>query len=279
MDIDIKRINSLAKHRLGWKVSDICRSEGICRKTFYNWFNAYNEHGQKGLVKKSTRPKTIHCKLTADAVRRIICLRKETNANEYAISSLMKARGIDVSHTSVYAVLNANGLINGLEEPRKQRTYIRYERDHPNSLWQGDLTNWNEKVVIAYIDDHSRFVTGYGMFDNGLAVHVMGVLRKAIRSYGKPRQVITDHGTQFYNVRGGESEFDSFCAERGIEHILGSIWKPTTTGKIERWFGTFKAQVGNFSSVSDYVKYYNYERPHKSLGYITPAERYFAKSV
>ena len=141
------------------------------------------------------------------------------------------------------------------------------------------MTNWKERVVIAYIDDHSRFVTGYGMFDNGLTVHVMDVLRTAISSYGKPRQVITDHGTQFYNVHGGESEFDRFCSDQGIEHILGSIGKPTTTGKIERWFGTFKAQIDNFSSVNDYVKYYNYERPHKSLGYITPSERYFAKSV
>jgi len=277
MDIDVKRINSLSKYRLGWKVTDICRSEGISRMTFYRWLRLYEKQGQKGLVKKSTRPKTVHFKTTVDMVRAVIRTRKVTNANEYAIASLMKARGMDVSHTSVYNILRKKGLINGLDGPRKQKTYIRYERKHPNSLWQGDLTNWNERVVIAYIDDHSRFVTGHGVFDNGLTIHVMDVLRKAIRSYGKPRQVITDHGTQFYNVHGGESEFDMFCVERGIEHILGSIGKPTTTGKIERWFGTFKAQIGSFRSVNDYVKYYNYERPHKSLGYMTPAERYFRK--
>jgi putative transposase len=277
MDIDVKRINSLAKYRLGWKVTDICRSEDISRMTFYRWLKLYERQGQRGLVKKSTRPKTIHYKITDDIIEKIIRLRKETGSNEHAIRSFLFQRGIAVGHRTIYEVLKENGLINSLSEARKQRTYIRYEREHPNSLWQGDLTNWNEQVVVAYIDDHSRFVTGYGMFDNGLTVHVMDVLSKAIRSYGKPRQLITDHGTQFYNVHGGESEFDKFCAENQIEHILGSIGKPTTTGKIERWFGTFKAQIDSFRSVDDYVRYYNYERPHKSLGYATPAERYFRK--
>lgn len=279
MDVDRKRVNCIAKQKLGWRIIDICKSEQIGRATFYRWLNDYNRNGYKGLVKKSTRPKTIHCKMTEDVVEMIIRLRKETGSNEHAISSVLRQRGIEAGHTTVYKVLRENGLINCLSGIRKQKTYIRYEREHPNSLWQGDLTNWEESVVIAYIDDHSRFVTGYGLFDNGLSIHVMDVLRQAIGSYGKPRQVITDHGTQFYNVHGGESEFDRFCTEQGIEHILGSIGKPTTTGKIERWFGTFKAQIDSFRSVGDYVKYYNYERPHKSLGFTTPAERYFVKNV
>ena len=141
-------------------------------------------------------------------------------------------------------------------------------------MWQTDLTNWNEKIVVAYIDDHSRFVTGYGVLDNGLAVNVIRVFQDAIDIHGKPREVLTDHGTQFYNVHGGESEFDRFCAKHRINHILGSIGKPTTTGKIERFFGTFKTQIENFSSVEDYVRYYNYEKPHKSLGYLVPADRF-----
>lgn len=279
MDIESKRIDALAKHKLGWKVTDICKSEGICRKTFYNWLNQYNRYGQKGLVKKSTRPKTIHYKVTPSIDRKIINMRRKTNANEYVIQSKLRAQGMDISHATIYNVLKRNGMINGLSKQRKQRTYITYERKHPNSLWQTDLTNWKEKVLIAYIDDYSRFVTGFGLFTNGLAINVMQIFQQAIDAYGKPREVLTDHGSQFYSMKGDESEFDRFCARHDIKHILGSIGKLTTTGKIERWFGTFKAQIDSFKSVGDYVKYYNYEKPHKSLGYIVPAERYFEKSV
>jgi transposase InsO family protein len=230
MDIDSKRIDALAKHRMGWKVTDICESEGICRKTFYNWLERYNQYGQRGLVKK-------------------------------------------------YAVLKENGLIIGLSRERKQRTYIRYQRKHPNSMWQTDLTNWKDHVVIAYIDDYSRFITGVGAFNNGITANVIEVFQDAIDAYGKPREVLTDHGTQFYAVNRDESEFDRLCASHRIKHILGSIGKPTTTGKIERWFGSLKTNIDNFRSVGDYMKYYNYEKPHKSLCYAVPAERYFEKSV
>jgi transposase len=277
MNIDAKRINSLAKYRLGWKVSDICRSECISRMTFYRWLRMYTEKGQEGLIKQSTRPKTIHRKITDDVIQKIVDLRTKTGANEFAIQSRLNAQNITVSHACIYKILKSRNLISSLKKPRKQRKYIRYERDHPNSMWQTDLTHWKEKTVIAYIDDYSRFITGFGIFDNGFAKYVILVFKRAMKAHGKPREVLTDHGTQFYSVLGGESEFDKFCQNEGIKHIMSGIGKPTTTGKIERWFGSFKKQIENFSSIDDYVKYYNFERPHKSLDYRTPSERFFEK--
>lgn len=276
MDIDSKRTNSIAKYRLGWKVTEICRSEGISRMTFYRWLGKYNKRGNSGLVKKSTRPRKIHYKLTDDTKGRIIQLRGN-NLNEYAIQRVLRKDGTDVGHTTVYKILKDNGLIKQLPSSRKQRAYIRFERKHPNSMWQTDLTSWKRKVLIAYIDDYSRFITGAGTFRHGYARNVLGVFRSAIREYGKPKDVLTDHGSQFYSMKGESSGFDSFCGKKGIRHILCGVGRPTTNGKIERWFGTFKMQVDSFGSVGDYVKYYNYERPHRSLGYITPAERYFEK--
>ena len=279
MEIDNKRANTIAKYRLGWKVAKICRSECICRKTFYNWLNAYMEKGQSGLVRKSTKPNNINRKITDDVVQKILDIRKSTGANEFALKSMLEDEGIKLAHTSIYGVLKNQNLINGLKKERKQRKYIRYEREHPNSMWQTDLTYWKEKTVIAYIDDYSRYITGFGVFDNGYTEYVIMVFREAIKSHGKPREILSDHGTQFYSVRGGESEFDKFCKKEGIKHIMSGIGKPTTTGKIERWFGTFKMQIESFRSIDDYVKYYNFERPHKSLDYMTPSERFFEESV
>ena len=74
----------------------------------------------------------------------------------------------------------------------------------------------------------------------GTSENVIDLVKRTIRKYGKPLQILTDHGSQFYNSRSKlQSDFDSFCKEHDIQHIMGSIGKPTTLGKIERWHRTY----------------------------------------
>ena len=51
--------------------------------------------------------------------------------------------------------------------------------------------------------------------------------------------------------------------------------KPTTQGKIERWFRTYDKEHARFPLHRKFIEYYNYERPHMTLDYSTPAEVYF----
>jgi transposase InsO family protein len=53
------------------------------------------------------------------------------------------------------------------------------------------------------------------------------------------------------------------------------IGKPTTLGKIERWFRTYDLEHVRFPLHWKFVEYYNWERPHIALGYSIPAEVYF----
>jgi len=46
--------------------------------------------------------------------------------------------------------------------------------------------------LILYIDDASRYIVGYGMFENALQV-----LNESVFEHGKPKQVMTDHSAQF----------------------------------------------------------------------------------
>jgi len=101
------------------------------------------------------------------------------------------------------------------------------------------------------------------------------LLGKAIHEYAKPREILTDHGSQCWSVRKGESSFTAYCQQQGIKHILGGIGKPTTLGKIERWFGTYDLEHARFPLHWKFVEYYNWERPHMALDYSTPAEVYF----
>ena len=78
--------------------------------------------------------------------------------------------------------------------------------------------------------------------------------------------------------------FDRICRENGIKHLLTAPRSPTTTGKVERWHKTLRREFLNgkvFASLEDaqrqldgWVRTYNFERPHQSIGKVPPNERF-----
>ena len=53
-----------------------------------------------------------------------------------------------------------------------------------------------------------------------------------MEKYRKPKQILTDRGTQFYPKPGDHSEFSEFCIGNGIQNIVTSVRRPSTIGKI-----------------------------------------------
>jgi len=47
------------------------------------------------------------------------------------------------------------------------------------------------------LDDHSRFVTASELFDEGITENIIWLLDRAVHEYAKPREILTDHGSQF----------------------------------------------------------------------------------
>jgi transposase InsO family protein len=52
------------------------------------------------------------------------------------------------------------------------------------------------------MDDHSRFILGYGLHASQSGALVLEVLRAAIGSYGPAEEVLTDNGSQYITWRG-----------------------------------------------------------------------------
>ena len=258
----------------GVPVNKICTLAQIPRRTFYNWWNRYEEGGFENLIDKPRRPNTVH-KTPDETADRVITLRKETGWCPHRIAGYLRKNGVDICHMTVYRILCREGLNHPLAKPRIKRTYKRWQRISPNILWQCDLKLVGPRWLITILDDHSRFITASKIFAEGTAENVIWLLDQAIHDYAKPREILTDHGSQFWSVRKGESSFDAYCESNKIKHILGGIGKPTTLGKIERWFRTYNQEHARFQLHTKFIEYYNYERPHMSLSYNTPAEVYF----
>ncbi|MBO1752162.1 transposase family protein [Actinotalea sp. BY-33] len=104
--------------------------------------------------------------------------------------------------------------------------------------------------------------------------------------HGCPEQILTDNGKVFtgrLNHPPTEVLFDAICRRNGIEHLLTAPRSPTTTGKIERFHRTMRAELVTGTLFTDlataqrevdaWVAHYNHDRPHYSLDMATPASR------
>jgi transposase InsO family protein len=275
-DRDIVKLRRwcIRKRGEGEPVSEICTATQIPRRTFYNWWNRYRQDGLDALNPQSKRPRTIH-RTSAEMRDEIKKVRMKTGWCPHKIAGYLRVQGRPVGHMTVYRTLLASGLNHPLTKPRIKRTYRRWQRIHSNSLWQCDLKLVDARWLITILDDHSRFVTGSEIFNEGTAENVIDLFDQAVNEYDKPREILTDHGSQFWSVRRGESSFDAYCEQHGIKHILGGIGKPTTQGKIERWFRTYDLEHERYPVHRKFIEYYNYKRPHMALDYSTPAEVYF----
>jgi transposase InsO family protein len=147
------------------------------------------------------------------------------------------------------------------------------------SLWHMDWKQLsNGRWWIAVMDDASRLIMNYGVFQTATAEHTIHVLKQAIDKHGCPHELLTDRGSQFYANESerrekGVRQFTAYLEGHGIEHIMGSIGKPTTQGKIERFFQTFELYYPRFNDLNRFREYYN-NKPHRSLNYKTPAQVY-----
>ena len=162
--------------------------------------------------------------------------------------------GIKIPHNRIHKILKNHRLASN--DTNKQRR-VKYERRHSMSLLHTDWyliedDQWRGKWLIAYLDDASRFIVGYSIFDDATE-NAISVLGDCINRYGKPLELLTDHGSQVYANFGeikafGISKFQQYLIDRKINHILGSIHHPQTNGRIERFYQTFQSKIQHFNS-------------------------------
>ena len=186
-----------------------------------------------------------------------------------------EAYGIHIPHNRIYRVLLNHGLVEINMKKRQQRKYVRYERAHSISMWQGDWKEFeidnSKKWVVAFIDDSSRLITCYGVFDSPTTQNTIAILNQGFREYGTPREILTDHGTQFVSARDREHAqhtFKDFLNQH--EHIVARVKHPQTNGKIERFFGEVERRIRKFGSIDKIVRWHNAIKPHMSLDYDEP---------
>jgi putative transposase len=275
MDLSLRKRKWIVRKKLqGWDVNEICSHARISRFTFYYHWNSYQQNGWKGLEIKSRKPQNVH-KTPESVVNNVLKLRKEHEWGPNKIEGYLKNKGVQIGHNTIYRIICNAGLNNPIDKPRRIWGTRRFERMHSNSLWQTDFKLTPEdEWMITFLDDHSRFVVGCNTNETEKAEDALHLLSLCIRKFGLPQQILTDRGSQFFDERG-VTQFRQFCIDNRIQHIVTSKRRPSTIGKVERWHRTYEEERHKYATLEGLVRYYNYIRPHQSLGYKVPAEIYF----
>src|SRR5947207_3099967 len=110
-----------------------------------------------------------------------------------------------------------------------------FERARPNQLWQTDLFTFvlrrqiRRVYLVAFLDDHSRFLVSYGLHASQSSALVLEVLRAGLASYGPPKEILTDNGSQYVTWRG-KSAFSRELERLGIRQIVTRPRHPQTLG-------------------------------------------------
>jgi len=267
---------------------------GVGQSTWWTWKRVYREQGEdalraygknRGRAKKQLHP-AIQEKLRTHAVE---VKRKYPFFGVLRVWQwMLRTLFLPVSFRQVRQTLAEANLIGKVvKKKRKPRKPRRFERARPNEMWAVDITQFDlaggQSVwVIAFIDDYSRYIVSWGLYAGCVTELVLEVLRKGIAVFGRPNEILSDHGPQFW-VRRGRTQFQKFLQREDITHILANT--PQSNGKIEAFWGTMKREFvertkrkGDLEEVRDrlahWLNFYNFQRPHTEIN-CTPAERFF----
>lgn len=284
------RKDAIKEYRKRGSFARVAELGNTSRQWVKKWWDRFCNAGKSydALEDKPSRPHTIHRE--RDQYEDEI-LDAKAKFPHFGALKLKRVTDIPLSHTTIHKVLVDNDLVDQRETT--WRTYKRFERPYPNYLWQIDITQVplpGDEIgfICSILDDHSRLILASKVFDKELTAGcVMGLLRGAIRQFGKPEQILTDRGAQFHTTSEDASLFTLILYWAGIQHIHARPRHPRTIGKIERWHRSFKEEwcdmheqpadhAGLGGLLSRWVDHYNAERPHCSLDYKTPAEAYLA---
>ncbi len=238
----------------GLSISQVAGKVGVSRQTLHAWLARYEAEGLEGLVDRSHRPGSCPHQMLVEVEAKLLELRRSRPywGPRRLVFELAK-RGVSPlpSESAAYRALVRAAMIDPGLRDRRSRKWKRWERGAPMELWQMDvvggfpLSDGSSAKALTGIDDHSRMCVCARLMAAERTRAVCDGLRSALATYGDPEQILTDNGRVFtgrFFHPPVEVLFDAICREHGIEHLLTQPRSPTTTGKIERFHRSLRAE-------------------------------------
>lgn len=206
----------------------------------------------------------------------------------------LQKQGYQVNHKRVYRLMKKMGIQaiypqkRSKNEQHEHKIYPYLVKDveiiQPNQVWSTDITyipmQQGFMYLTAVIDWYSRYVLAWQL-SNSLDGHFCQVALHQALSQGRPDIFNTDQGVQFT-----ADEFTAILRRANIQISMDGRGRALDNIFIERLWRSVKYEdiyLHDYATVPDltaglhrYFTFYNYDRPHQSLGYHVPAEVHMA---
>lgn len=190
---------------------------------------------------------------------------------------------VAVSPTTVWRILSEAGLLQKWNGKASKKGTGFKQPLSAHEHWHVDISYLNICGTFYYmvlvLDGYSRYVIHWDIRESMTESDIELVLQKARELFPKatPR-IISDNGPQFL-----AKEFKEFIRISGMTHVRTSPYYPQSNGKLERLNQTIKKECIRPKTpvsledaqriVKQFVEYYNTERLHSAIGYITPKDK------
>ena len=245
-------------------------------RTLKNWWKR-NNTTQWDLKDASQKPKRPSTKFSEVDKNSFSELRKNFSYGPKKTRIQAQRSGIYMSLSTIKRIIKSSGLSTGSKMEGTKLKWVRFERPYPNDMWQIDGDENDDGTWrIPVEDDCSRFCLGVYNIKYNTTEAMIVILENCIRRHGKPKQILTDNGSEFGGPKGWDSKFDKWCEKQGIIHIRSGVHKPTTVGKLSAIQKTIETELPHWNNDTELWRMmYNHERPHESLRGLTPAVVYF----
>jgi len=271
----------LNDRKIRWLVQEKLRGRGsgelaliqkVTRRRIEQLWKTYRRTGITPTLKQPGRPRSSRDLKEAATILEAYDQHRLGAVNLERI--INTKQGVHIPHNRIHKVLRMNGKATPQPSKQRRRNWVRYERTHSMTLWHMDWKQLHTgEWILTIMDDASRYIVGYGVFQEATTPNTLQVLKKAIQNYGKPDEILTDRGTQFYASEGerkekGVSQFEQELADREIKHILCRVNHPQTNGKLERFYGVLEDKMihrAQIATIPEYVHWHNQIKPHMSL--------------
>jgi len=274
---------------------------GVSRRTLYRWKSALNKEKGKltALDPKSTAPKNKRKRIyDPDYIEQVIKLRKEHPrlgkakiaeflgvSESYAGRTLtyLKERGLLPQHHK----LSLNGRTGKLHVYKKPKIK-RKRRKNKRGIEIDTIVrfiNGTKRYILTAIDVERKFAFALA-YTSHSSLTAKDFLHKLITVAPFPiKEIQTDNGSEFAN------HFHRACEELNITHYHTYPRTPKMNAHIERFNRTISEDfislnrmllaidIDKFNEkLIDWLLWYNGERPHQSLGMLSPLQ-YIVRSM
>lgn len=218
---------------------------------------------------------------------------RRTYGSRRVHTELTMGHGISVSLGTVAKLMRAHSVV-GVPTRRKyhrkntsataqdllNRTF---DRGDLNQVWVTDATQHPTREGVFYcaavLDTNSRRIVGFSINSNQTSHLVTNALDMTIK-HRKPEGTVihSDHGSQFVSWALGQKIKDA-----GLSPSMGTIGDGYDNAPMELFWGRMQTELLNTktwrtraelaSAIFSYIEvFYNRQRRHSSLGYLTPVK-------